>query len=107
MIRVLLLSRYPPVGASSRVRFYQYLDLLRAEGVAVSVAPFFDAGYLPQRYAGKRTSSTSLLIAYAKRIGWLLRVGRFDLVWVEYDALPWIPKVIEALLLSRRPYEFG
>ena len=103
-IRVLLLSRYPSVGASSRVRFYQYLELLRAEGIAVSVAPFFDADYLPQRYAGKRTSSVSLLIAYAKRIGWLLRVGRFDLVWVEYDALPWIPKLIETLLLSRRPY---
>jgi glycosyltransferase involved in cell wall biosynthesis len=103
-IRVLLLSRYPPVGASSRVRFYQYLELLLPEGIAVSVAPFFDADYLPQRYAGKRTSAISLLTAYAKRIGWLLRVGQFDLVWIEYDALPWIPKTIETLLLSRRPY---
>lgn len=103
-IRVLLLSRYPPVGASSRVRFYQYLEPLRSDGIAVSVAPFFDAEYLPQRYAGKRTSAFSLLIAYTRRIGRLLRLGRFDLIWIEYDALPWMPKTIESLLLSRRPY---
>jgi glycosyltransferase involved in cell wall biosynthesis len=103
-IRVLLLSRYPPIGASSRVRFYQYLELLRAEGIAVSVAPFFDDDYLPRRYAGKQTSPFSMLNAYARRIERLLRVGRFDVVWIEYDALPWIPKAIETFLLRRRPY---
>jgi glycosyltransferase involved in cell wall biosynthesis len=103
-IRVLLLTRYPPDGASSRVRFYQYLELLREDGIAVSVAPFFDADYLPQRYAGNPTSAFSLLVAYTRRMGRLLRAGRFDLIWIEYDALPWLPKAIESLMLSRRPY---
>ena len=103
-IRVLLLSRYPPVGASSRVRFYQYLEPLRQEGISVQVAPFFDADYLPRRYTGRRVSATSLVRAYARRLGRLLEAGRFDLVWIEYDALPWVPMWIEAGLLSRRPY---
>jgi glycosyltransferase involved in cell wall biosynthesis len=103
-IRVLLLSRYPPLGASSRLRFYQYLELLQADGISVSVAPFFDAGYLPQRYAGKRASAVSLLTSYVKRIRLLQSVGRFDLVWIEYDALPWMPQGIEKRLLSGRPY---
>ena len=102
-IRVLLLSRYPPLGASSRVRFYQYLEPLRRGGISVQVAPFFDDDYLPRRYTGRRGSIPSVALSYARRMRRLLEAGRFDLVWIESDALPWVPAWIEARLLSR-PY---
>ncbi|MCZ6596580.1 MAG: glycosyltransferase family 1 protein, partial [Planctomycetota bacterium] len=38
-MRVLLLSRYGELGASSRMRSYQYLPALERAGIDVTVAP--------------------------------------------------------------------
>lgn len=38
---VLMLSRYGRLGASSRMRFYQYLPWLEATGISITAAPLF------------------------------------------------------------------
>ncbi|MCG7947610.1 MAG: glycosyltransferase family 1 protein, partial [Candidatus Thiodiazotropha taylori] len=40
-MKVLLLSRYPRLGASSRLRSYQYLPGLAENGIEVTVPPLF------------------------------------------------------------------
>jgi hypothetical protein len=51
-MKVLLLSRYGPLGASSRVRYLQYLPYFRSQGVEVSVVPLFSDAYLQTLYQG-------------------------------------------------------
>jgi len=51
---VLLLCRYDRLGASSRLRFLDYLPALAERGIAATVAPFFDDAYLEAYYAGRR-----------------------------------------------------
>lgn len=97
-MRVLLLSRYGNLGASSRLRSYQYLPHLASGGIDVTVAPFFGDDYVTGMYAGK-ISVGGVLRSYLTRIRFMLRASRFDLVWVEKEMLPWLPSCIELGLL--------
>lgn len=93
-MRVLLLSRYGHLGASSRLRSYQYLPYLNSCGFDVTVSALFGDDYVTSMYAGK-ISVTSILKSYLSRVRWLMNVNRFDLVWVEKEMLPWLPAWIE------------
>lgn len=104
MTAVLLLSRYDRLGASSRLRFLDFLPALRAAGVEVTPAPLFGDDYLRALYAGRRQGPAALAAAYARRLGDLLRARRYDLVWLEKEALPWLPAWVERALLGGVPY---
>jgi glycosyltransferase involved in cell wall biosynthesis len=104
-VRVLLLSRYSTLGASSRVRSYQYIPYLRERGIKVTPAPLLGDRYLERLYAGKRQNPGAIIAAYCRRIGHLARSSRFDLLWVEYELLPWLPAWAEGFLVRRAvPY---
>lgn len=102
-LRVLVLPRYGPMGASSRVRMYQYLPLLEARGLQCTTAPLFDDAMLANRYRSGRYARLALIGSYAARCSRLLRRGRFDLAWIEKEALPWWPASIELGLLRGLP----
>lgn len=104
-LKVLLLSRYGNLGASSRIRSYQYLPYLREQGVEVTLAPLLPDGYLHDLYAGKRPGLISILAAYLRRIGALIQQKKFDLLWIEYEIFPWLPGWLESMVLSNgTPY---
>lgn len=98
-MKVLALPRYGRLGASSRVRFFQYLPALERAGFEVSVEPLFSDAYVAglQRL---RRSKGEVVRAYARRIAGLLRKRRFDVLWVEKELLPWVPLGLERHLLA-------
>ena len=94
-----MLSRYGRLGASSRMRFYQYLPWLEAAGISITAAPLFSDGYV----RGLQQNTKNLLEAaraYAGRVQALLGSRQFDLLWIEKEALPWLPAWLEKALLS-------
>jgi glycosyltransferase involved in cell wall biosynthesis len=97
-MRILLLSRYGDLGASSRVRFYQYIPYLESQGIEIQIAPLLDNDYIRNLYVGKRIPFLSILSAYAARITWLLNSRSFDLLWIEKELFPWLPALAENLL---------
>jgi glycosyltransferase involved in cell wall biosynthesis len=104
-MNVLLLSRYGNLGASSRIRSYQYLPYLRERGIEVTLAPLLPDDYLRDLYAGEKPGIISILAAYLRRIGALIRRKKFDLLWIEYELFPWLPGWLESLALSKAtPY---
>lgn len=96
---VFLLSRYRRLGASSRLRFYQYCDYLAAEGISVIEAALFDDSYVEDLQKGHR-SALKVMARYAKRIRELGRAGVADVIWLEKDALPWLPAWVELARLG-------
>lgn len=104
VLKVLLLSRYTALGASSRLRHLQYLPALRRHGLDVTAAPFFDDGYLETLYAGRRPPLGGVLASYARRVRTLLGAGGYDLLWIEKELLPWVPFAVERLPGGRIPY---
>lgn len=99
-MKLLVLSRYDRQGASSRLRTMQYRPALEQAGFEVNYAPLFDAAYLQGLYSGKR-STGAILKAYRRRVGQLLRASDADAIWLEKEALPWVPGMLEERLLPK------
>ena len=97
-MNILLLSRYGPLGASSRIRSYQYLPYLKSQGIDVTVAPLLNDGYVKALYSGKAKPLFSIFGSYMRRLGNILKSRSFDLVWVEYELFPWLPAWMEIIM---------
>jgi hypothetical protein len=100
---ILLLSRYERRGPSSRVRHYNYLTALESAGFRVTVAPLLDDEYLERMFEGKRRSPQQLVKAYCRRLCQILTARNYDLIWIEKEALPWLPATIERAVFGKLP----
>ena len=94
-MKLLVLSRYSRLGASSRLRTMQYRPYLEEAGFETSYSSFFDDNYLENLYAGRRNRWASLGY-YFSRFQSLLRGSRANLIWLEKEAFPWVPYQVEA-----------
>ena len=97
---MLLMSRYDRLGASSRLRSYQYLPYLNQHGVDVEISPLFDDAYVKGLYI-RKVSRLQVVLAYIQRLRQIFNVRSYDLIWVEKEVLPWVPAFLELLLLRR------
>ena len=96
-MRMLLLSRYDRLGASSRVRMFQYMPYLAAQGWTIDKSPLFSDAYVTALYArGSRIAPT--MRGYARRLRALLRVRAYNLLWIEKELFPFLPPWAEHLL---------
>lgn len=99
-MKLSVLSRYNRLGASSRLRMLQYLPTFGTNGLQPDLAPFFSDDYLTRLYVGQSTRGLTFQ-AYRRRLGQLLRAWDADLIWIEKEALPWLPWFAEQALLPR------
>lgn len=98
VVKVLALTRYGRLGASSRLRFYQYLPFMEKQGIKVEVVPLFGDDYLEDLYVGRGRRKIGILRAYLRRIGCLIGARHFDLLWIEKELFPYLPPWGETLL---------
>ena len=103
-IKVLALTRYGPLGSSSRLRMLQYIPALEAAGFSVKTHMMFNDATLSARYTNSGYGALTLAACFAQRLAQLWRSNTFDLIWIEKEALPWCPLWLEKLLLSKVPY---
>src|ERR1051325_3301190 len=104
MTSVLLLSRYERLGASSRVRFLQFLPALERQGFTFDVWPLLDSDYVRSLYGGPPIGAGRLFMSYMRRFRALRRRLRYDVVWLEKEALPWLPAWVDIARLQGMPY---
>ena len=104
MTDVLLLTRYERLGASSRIRFLQFLPELERQGFSFDVQPLLDNAYVSSLYGGPPVSTGNILRSYARRFRALRRRMRYDLIWLEKESLPWLPTWMEIARLQGLPY---
>lgn len=103
-LSVLCLTKYPRNGASSRMRSFQYLPWLERAEIAITVAPFLTEKYVSDLQQGRK-NKLEVIRAYFRRLRHIVVSRNYDLVWIEYEALPWLPVWVEQFLLSSRvPY---
>ncbi|CAJ0894406.1 glycosyltransferase family 4 protein [Ralstonia mannitolilytica] len=104
MLKVLALTKYGRLGASSRLRFFQYFPWLEGAGMKIVEHTLLSDQMLQRRYASGRYEPMSLLHAYFERCLKLMRRHQFDLIWIEKEALQWTPLWLERGLLRGIPY---
>lgn len=96
-MRVLALTRYDMLAASTRQRFRLYEPALAEAGIAVSYAPLFGNDHVQRLVSGRRASVAATIGAYAGRLHSLLTAGRFDVLWVHCEIFPYLPGLFERL----------
>lgn len=101
LMRILVLSKYGTLAASTRVRFLQFADHLRASGHTLEVSPLFDDAYLKAKFATGRAPPRQVVDAFLRRLRALVQARRFDLCWVAYELIPYMPPLLEHLLAWR------
>lgn len=101
---MLALTRYGPLGASSRLRSLQYFPALLSAGIDVNYQPLFNDSVLSERYQRGHYGIKVILKCFVQRIKVLIRRRQFDLLWIEKEALPWLPLWVESALLRNVPY---
>lgn len=104
MTSVLVLTRYESLGASSRIRFLQFLPELERAGFTFDVRPLLDNSYVTSLYGGPKVGAGNIVRAYARRFSALRSRMRYDLIWLEKEALPWLPAWMEIARLEGLPY---
>lgn len=95
--KIAVCTRYSRLGASSRLRFYAYKELLEQQGIEPEFFPLLGDGYLKKLYAGKK-SSLSGAVSLAKRFFSLPLMPSEMLI--EYELMPFVPYEVESRLLS-------
>jgi glycosyltransferase involved in cell wall biosynthesis len=98
-MKILLLTRYARKGASSRIRCYQYINYLGEHSVEVTALPFFDDAHVAAVAQDRRPNVRRAMNAYQHRVRSLVRARGLDLIWMQYEALPWLPDLFERWLM--------
>jgi glycosyltransferase involved in cell wall biosynthesis len=97
-IRVLILTPYPPGEApNQRFRFEQYLSYLKENGIETDYKPFWskavwDIFYQRGHFLRK---SAGLFGGILRRFLLLLRLKKYDFVWIHRETLPVGPAILE------------
>lgn len=102
MSKLLLLSRYGRLGASSRARFLQYLPYLTERGIQVEVSPLFFDNYLQKKYSGSTFPCLEVGRGYFRRFLNLLEVRKFDGLVIQTELFPFLPALFERWLTFQR-----
>lgn len=96
-MRVLALTRYDTLAATTRQRFRLYEPALSDAGITVDYAPLFSNDHVQRLVVGRRASFVGTAAAYVRRLGTLLTARRYDALWVHCELFPYLPGMFERL----------
>src|SRR5688572_1072994 len=106
-MRVLALSSYPIDAAATRFRVKQFVEPLARRGIDVDLKPFLSSGQFSSLYREGWTASkmTGMISSVARRMSELASVSKYDLLFVQREAMPFGPAVFERLfqMIGRLP----
>jgi glycosyltransferase involved in cell wall biosynthesis len=101
-VRLLALMRYGRENATTRQRLLQFVPALAAAGIHVDVKPLWDPRYLRGFFAQRRANPAYVLGRFARRVAEVAAAARpgggYDGVWLDTEALPYLPSVVERAL---------
>jgi glycosyltransferase involved in cell wall biosynthesis/SAM-dependent methyltransferase len=97
--KILILTRYARLGASSRYRFYDFKDILEENENECTYSPLLSNQYLIKTYS-KSYRFIEILKCYLKRLKVLFTTHKYDLCLIEKELFPFVPYFIESLFLS-------
>lgn len=99
MIKLLILSKYGNMGASSRLRSLDYIEYLEKEDIQTTVSALFDNEYLENLYNHRKRSKISLLRYYLKRLILVLfNLKKYDVIFIEKELFPYLPGIFEKII---------
>lgn len=107
-MKVLALTKYGTLAASTRQRFLQYVPALASAGIELNISPLLDNDYLKGVLVGRSANLGSILKAYIRRLKAIGDAQAADVIWLHCEFLPYWPSLAEGLAarLVSRPIVF-
>lgn len=96
-MRILALTKYGPMAASTRQRFVQFAPALAEAGIVITYAPLLDDDHVKRIADGRSASPVAIAAAYWRRLLDLISARSFDALWVHCELLPYLPGAFERL----------
>jgi glycosyltransferase involved in cell wall biosynthesis len=102
-MKALFLTKYDRRGASSRYRALQYIPYLVAQGWQVQIEPLLSDDYIRKLYSDGTRSGIHVGNSLWRRFRYLLSgdLDSFDVIYVQYEMLPYCPFPAEAIFYRR------
>jgi glycosyltransferase involved in cell wall biosynthesis len=97
-MKILALTRYGRLGASSRMRTHQYVPIWQSMGIDIQVSPLLRDDYIKRLYAKQATNWYDVINDYLMQVVRLLSARKFDLLWIEKELFPNLPAWFEQAL---------
>jgi glycosyltransferase involved in cell wall biosynthesis len=107
MIKVLGLSLYGPLAASTRYRLSQYTQGLLAAGIDLQVKPLLSDVYIQRSFNAERYPLAWVVRDYVRRVGDLLGQKKYDAAIVNAEIFPLLPGGDDAFFLKYRLERFS
>lgn len=101
-MKILLLSRYGRLGASSRLRFFQYLAFLQQADIECTVQPLFNDALLSSKYKTGNYALTKVMRAYSDRIGTIAETALFRSCVDRKRSIALVARLARTLVAARR-----
>lgn len=98
-MKILALTCYDSLGASSRIRTYQYVPYLKTYDMDVTVSPLLVSKYLQTLYFEKSRKLSDIASSYIRRLFALSKAKKYDLIWIEKEIFKFFPAIFERLLV--------
>jgi len=101
MMKILFIVPYPVEAASTRYRVDQYLPFLRMHGIEPTISRFIDSDeFFRMLYSSGHTLQkiTYFLSGILRRIRDLRHIYKFDVIFIQKEALPLGPAIFEWLV---------
>jgi glycosyltransferase involved in cell wall biosynthesis len=102
MIDITILTKYTSKGASSRYRYFLYINELLAKDTNIEIDSFLDTSYLHNLYDKNKKNKVRILFSYFKRFFTMLNSAN-NLI-IEYEIFPYLPYFIEKIFLNQKKY---
>ncbi|MDC1066128.1 glycosyltransferase [Candidatus Pseudothioglobus singularis] len=100
-MNITFLTKYSSNGASSRYRYFLYINDFIQKKSNIEVSNFFNTSYIDNLF-NKKKSFYHIFLSYLNRFFVLLNSAKF--LVIEYEVFPYLPYFIEAFLLRDKKY---
>jgi hypothetical protein len=103
MRKIIAFTKYSSKGPSSRYRTFQFIPYWQKNGYTIDLNILFNDDYVNRLYKGKSKNLFSIILSYVKRIcKVILLKNKGQIIWIEYELLPFVPSVLEKWLVWRK-----
>jgi glycosyltransferase involved in cell wall biosynthesis len=99
-MKVLFLTKYDNLAASSRLRAYQYKNKMDSSKFEVDVKSLFSNLYLEKKFNNRRVGFFYLAYLFLKRIFDLCNIRKYDSIIIHLELFPFLPPVFEWFLFK-------
>lgn len=103
MRKIIAFTKYSSKGPSSRYRTFQFIPYWQKNGYTIDLNILFNDDYVNRLYKGKSKNLFSIIFLYVKRICKIILLkNKGQIIWIEYELLPFVPSVLEKWLVWRK-----